>query len=131
MASQLPQPRSSCPIASALDIVGDRWTLVILRDILLAGKRSFSDLASPEGIATNVLSDRLARLETAGVLVKEPDPADGRRRLYVPTEQGWDLLPVILELAIYGKDHCGGTAHADMIELARTDRAALIARFQK
>jgi DNA-binding HxlR family transcriptional regulator len=79
--------RSSCPITCSLDLIGDRWTLVIMRDLLLAGKTAFSELASVEGIATNVLSDRLTRLEQAGLIRRERDPADGRRRRYVPTRR--------------------------------------------
>jgi len=120
-------PRSSCPIVAAIDLVGDRWTLVVLRDLLLAGKRRFGEIAVVEGIATNVLSDRLRRLEDAGLLVRKPDPLDARRRIITPTETAWDLTPVILELAVFGKDHCGGLAHQELVEAAREDRAAVIA----
>lgn len=127
MHKNLPEARSACSIGRALDLVGDRWTLLILRDVLLAGRRSFSEFARAEGIATNVLAERLDRLERAGVLTKERDPEDGRRRIYLPTERGWELAPAILELAIWGRDHCGGTAHAELIELARADRDGFIA----
>lgn len=119
--------RSACPISCALDVLGDKWTLVVLRDLLFAGKRSFAEFASAEGIASNVLSERLARLETAGVLTRSPDPDDRRRRRYTPTERGWALAPVLLELSIWGKDHCGATAKGELVEWARRDRAGLIA----
>jgi len=122
--------RSDCPITCALDLVGDTWTLVVLRDLLLGGKRRFSELAAPEGIASNILSDRLRRLESAGLVTRQRDPQDGRRKIIVPTERAWDLVPAILELAIFGRDHCGGTAHAQMVEMARTDRDGLIAAFR-
>ena len=81
--------RSDCPISFALDLFGDRWSLLVVRDLGLKGKRSFSELAaSEEGIATNVLSDRLARLEEAGIILKSRDPNDGRRYVYRLTEAG-------------------------------------------
>lgn len=116
-------PRSNCPITCALDVLGDRWTLVVLRDLLLGGRRSFSEFARTEGIATNILSDRLERLEAAGVLTRSRDPNDGRRRIYTPTERGLDLIPVLLELSIWGFDHtAGGTAKPELVEAARSDR---------
>ncbi len=122
-----PPPRSTCPITCALDLLGDRWTLVVLRDLLLGGRTSFSEFAASEGIASNVLSDRLSRLEREGVVVRERDPADGRRRRYLPTEKGRTLIPILLELAVWGSDHAGGTAHAAMVDRARENRAALVA----
>jgi DNA-binding HxlR family transcriptional regulator len=127
MDPKSPALRSPCPIAGALDLVGDRWTLVVLRDLLLANKRRFSELAQPEGIATNVLTERLRRLEGAGLVSREPDPEDGRRRIYTPTERAWELVPLMLDLAIFGFDHCGGTAHPELVEAARADRDGLIA----
>lgn len=124
------QPRSSCPITCALDLLGDRWTLVVLRDVLLLQRRHFTELASAEGIATNILSDRLERLEDAGVLARSRDDADGRRRMVVPTDKGRALIPILLELAIWGYDHGGGTARAHWVERGRTDRDELIAQLQ-
>jgi DNA-binding HxlR family transcriptional regulator len=115
----------------ALDLLGDKWTLVVLRDLLLEGKQRFSELARNEGIATNVLSERLARLEGAGLLIRSPDPQDGRRRVYTPTDRARALVPLLLELAIWGHDHCGGTAHADLVEWARRDRDAAVAALSK
>ncbi len=112
MFAMATEPRSNCPISCALDLIGDRWTLVILRDLLLAQRRSFGELAQAEGIAPNILADRLARLEAAGVLVKERDPADGRKRVYRPTERGLDLLPVLLAVGRWGLEHTSGTSHA-------------------
>jgi len=99
----------------------------VLRDVLLAGRRSFSELARPEGISTNVLSERLERLEAGGVLVVERDPADGRRKLYTPTERGLELIPILIDLLVWGTDHTVGTAHAALAARARVDREAVIA----
>ena len=92
------QPRSDCPVSCALDLLGDRWTLLVVRDLLLRGRRHFEQLASDESIATNILTDRLGRLERAGIIAKRRDPDDGRRRIYTPTERGVDLIPTLLEL---------------------------------
>ena len=90
--------RSPCPIATTLDILGDRWSLVIARD-LLTGKRTFSEfLASPEGISTNILADRLKRLESAGLVAKEPYQSKPKRHAYRLTEDGEGLLPVLQEI---------------------------------
>lgn len=92
-------PRSGCPIATTLDLVGDRWTLVILRD-MLNGKKRFSEfLDSPEGITTNVLTDRLAQMEVSGLVDKAPYQLRPRRFDYNLTEKGLGLLPVLQEIS--------------------------------
>ncbi|NQW12145.1 MAG: helix-turn-helix transcriptional regulator [Alphaproteobacteria bacterium] len=91
--------RSGCPIATTLDIVGDRWTLVILRD-MLTGKKRFSEfLDSPERITTNVLTDRLVLMEAAGLVAKTPYQLRPRRFDYVLTPKGEALLPVLQEVS--------------------------------
>ena len=100
------EQRSACPMACALDLIGDRWTLLVVRDMTLMGKTRFSEfLESPEGIATNVLSDRLQRLQDSGIVISGKDPEDGRRVLYAMTKMGLDLLPMMLELAVWGAKH--------------------------
>lgn len=95
--------RSDCPISCALEVIGDKWTLLILRDIMLRGKRSYSEfLDSEEKIATNILASRLGQLETAQILVKEVSPANKSKYLYRLTPKGVDLLPVIIELMDWG-----------------------------
>jgi DNA-binding HxlR family transcriptional regulator len=102
-ALKLPSRRSGCPISYSLDILGDRWTLLLVRDIAIAGKHTFGEfLASDEGIATNILADRLARLVCAGVLRQEPLPGTGRRSGYYLTERGLGLIPVLLDLVVWG-----------------------------
>ena len=109
--------RSDCPISCALDLLGDRWTLVVLRDLILANKGRFADLGAQEGIASNILSDRLGRLECAGLVTKERDPDDGRKRIYRPTPKANALAPVLLELAIWGRAHGGGSCEQGMARL--------------
>ena len=98
--------RSRCPIASALEILGDKWTLVVIRS-LMAGASSYSDLlAAPEGIATNILADRLSRLEAWELVVAKPVRGKGKSRgQYRLTPAGADLLPVLHSLAVWGETH--------------------------
>ena len=103
--------RSPCPIAGALDLVGDRWTLLVIRDLLLYDKRRFADfLSSPEGIATNILADRLERLERCGLVERRANAERPARAEYHPTARGWDLAPVLRELIRWGQRHVPGTA---------------------
>ena len=94
--------RSDCPIAASLDILGDRWTMLILRDMLLAGKSQFGEFATEEGVATNILADRLATLVDRGIIEKVPDQADRRKFHYRVLAPGVELLPVIAELVVWG-----------------------------
>ena len=96
------QLRSECPIAASLDIFGDRWTLLILRDMLLDGRTHYSEFAVNESIATNILADRLSRLVDLGLIAKIPDPQDGRRVIYIPLEPAIELTPILAEIAAWG-----------------------------
>ncbi|KQC01185.1 helix-turn-helix domain-containing protein [Pedobacter sp. Hv1] len=94
--------RSGCPISSALDIIGDKWSLLIIRDIMMNGKNTYNEfLKSKEKIATNVLADRLVMLESVGILVKEEHPESKAKILYRLTHKGIDLLPVLVELILW------------------------------
>ena len=98
--------RSDCPISFGLETFGDRWTLLIIRDIVYFGKKTYGEfLASDEHIATNILADRLAQLEADGILVKTHSPTDKRREIYTLTEKGLDLIPVLLEIANWSFRH--------------------------
>ena len=103
-----PHRRSECPISSSLDILGDKWTLLVLRD-LLGGKTRFGEFEkSPEAIPTNILADRLRRLEANGLATKVPI-IDSKRFQYRITQKGRDLRPVLLELAAWGNRHLEAT----------------------
>ncbi|MGJ8654179.1 MAG: winged helix-turn-helix transcriptional regulator [Opitutaceae bacterium] len=106
--------RSCCPVANALDIVGDKWTLLVIRD-LLWGKQRFDEfLKSPEGIATNILSQRLKWLVDNGLAKRETDPEDGRKVIYTITKRGESLRELIKTIANWGLDTVKGTAiHPD------------------
>jgi DNA-binding HxlR family transcriptional regulator len=101
--------RSSCPIASTLDLVGDKWSLLVIRD-MLHGKRTYGELVdSPEGIPTNILADRLKRLEAAGVIVSAVYQERPVRRAYALSEKGMALGDVLLAFVRWGKRHIPGT----------------------
>lgn len=105
------QRRSDCPINFALEMFGDRWSLLIIRDIVYFGKKTYGEfLASDEGMATNILASRLVQLEQKGLLVKKPDETDKRKEVYFLTEKGLDLIPILLEMAGWGAQHDPQTA---------------------
>ncbi|NVK21200.1 MAG: helix-turn-helix transcriptional regulator [Kangiellaceae bacterium] len=94
--------RSGCPLSSALDLVGDKWSLLIIRDMIFLQKKYFKDfLNSSESIATNILSARLNKLECLGLVDKSKDPDNKRQWIYEPTQKALDLLPAIVELIIW------------------------------
>lgn len=121
--------RSTCPISFALEVFGDRWTLLVIRDLVFMGKKRFSEFhASTEGIATNVLSDRLQTLQDQGIIGSAKDPQDGRRVLYSLTEMGLDLIPSLVELVRWGSRHDPDTgAPKEFLERIEKDREGLIA----
>lgn len=101
--------RSDCPISCALDLIGDRWTLLVLRDLFF-GAHYFDELSkSAEGIASNVLGDRLRKLEREGLISRAPDREDGRRVRYALTARGKSLEPVLAALARWGVENVPGT----------------------
>ena len=98
--------RSNCPVSCALDLVGDKWTLVIMRDMLMFGKETFKDFSeSGEGIATNILSSRLKMLEEKKVVTKHKSKVNKRVNIYRLTEKGIALLPVIIELVQWSRNN--------------------------
>jgi DNA-binding HxlR family transcriptional regulator len=94
--------RSSCIIASALDLIGDKWSILIIRDMLLDKKTTFKEMvASEEGIASNLLSTRLKMLEALEVITKRKLPENKKENIYLLTEKGIDLAPLILEIVLW------------------------------
>lgn len=105
-ASPVKTHRSLCPINLVLEAVGDNWSLLILRDLMFRGHSSYQAfLRSEEGIATNILADRLARLEQNGLISKASDPADARKFIYALTEKGADLAPLLVEMTLFANRH--------------------------
>ena len=96
------EPRSHCPVNFALETIGDQWSLLILRDMIFRGKRTYNQfLSSEEGFATNILAARLLELERTGILTKRPDPSDGRKSVFELTQKGLDLIPMIFEMMLW------------------------------
>lgn len=116
--------RSDCPIAGALDLLGDRWTLLLIRD-LFAGKERYGEFqASPEGVPTNILADRLARLEQAGVVTSAPYQQNPPRYAYRLTSKGEGLRPVLAALAGWGQRHVAGARANPAVAAALSVRRA-------
>lgn len=99
-------PRSGCPLNAAVEVLGDRWTLIVLRDIMFGDRRHFRTLLreSEEGIASNILANRLRRLVDDGLLTRD-DPGPGRRGTYSLTEAAIELLPILNQLSYWGTRH--------------------------
>ncbi|MBV6753967.1 helix-turn-helix transcriptional regulator [Pseudomonas chlororaphis] len=98
--------RSHCAVNYGVEIFGDRWSLLIIRDIVFVGKKTYGQfLKSEEGIASNVLASRLAFLEGQGILSKAPNPDDRRKDFYTLTEKGLDLIPIVLNIVLWSAKH--------------------------
>ena len=116
----------------SLEAFGDRWSLLIIRDLMVRGYRTFKEFKqSGEGIATNILAHRLKRLQAAGIITPEKDPADGRKMNYRLTEKGIDLAPVILELLVWGTRHEETGAPCAVIEQMAQNREAVLAEVRR
>ena len=123
---RMTNPKAQCPIAASLEVLGDRWTLVVLRDILLAHRYAFSEIGADEGIATNILQNRLERLTGAGVLERRAHATDKRRKRYVPTERAIALLPVLLDLVVWGDTHTASEAQHAFATAIQRDRSGIL-----
>ena len=121
--------RSLCPISSALDIIGDKWSLLIVRDLVFRGFREFGQfLGADEGISTNILAERLGRLQCAGILVRSDHPADGKKYVYRLTEKGVDLIPLLFDLVLWGAKYTPNhAAPAQVLREMRTNPEKMIA----
>jgi DNA-binding HxlR family transcriptional regulator len=119
-------------VSVSLEIFGDRWSLLIVRDMMIRGFRTFKEFqSSGEGIASNVLAGRLRRLEAAGIVTAEAEASDGRRINYRLTEKGIDLAPALLELLIWGARHENTGLPCAAIEPLAKHREALLAEVRR
>jgi len=119
-------------VSISLEAFGDRWSLLIIRDLMVRGFRTFKEFQqSGEGMATNILADRLKKLRAAGIIATEPDQADGRKLNYRLTEKGIDLAPVLLELLIWGTRHEETGAPCAVIEEMAKNREAVLAEVRR
>jgi DNA-binding HxlR family transcriptional regulator len=124
--------RSGCPVSVSLEVFGDRWSLLIIRDMMVRGYRTFKEFQeSGEGVATNVLASRLRRLQAKGILTAETEETDRRRINYRLTEKGIDLAPVLLDLLIWGARHEKTEAACSVIENMAKNREWILAEVRR
>jgi DNA-binding HxlR family transcriptional regulator len=120
--------RTNCPILFALDIFGDKWSLLIMRDLFFRGRRHYKDfLCAGEGISTNILADRLVQLEHHGLITKQLDEDNRRQYIYTPTKKGLELVPALLEIIQWSAKYDAKTgAPKSYIKRLKKDRAEVI-----
>jgi DNA-binding HxlR family transcriptional regulator len=124
--------RSGCPVSIGLEIFGDRWSLLIVRDMMIRGSRSFKEFqGAGEGIASNVLASRLRRLEAADIINAERDVTDARRIQYRLTAKGIELAPALLELLIWGARHENTGVPCAAIEQLAKHRTGILAEVRR
>jgi DNA-binding HxlR family transcriptional regulator len=120
--------RSGCPISLALEIFGDTWSLLIVRDLMFKGLDTFNQFQTAgEGIATNILTDRLGRLESAGIVAKRDSETDARRYHYFLTEKGIDLAPALVEIVLWSARHEKTDAPAEVLRQMQSQKARFLA----
>ena len=119
--------RSGCPISVALETLGDAWSLLIVRDLMFKDRQTYKEfLEGGEGIASNILADRLRKLAAAGIVDKQVDPSDARRHIYRLSAKGIDLAPVLVELVLWSARHESTDAPPPVLRTMRRDREAFI-----
>jgi DNA-binding HxlR family transcriptional regulator len=122
-----PKRRSGCPLNASVEMLGDRWSLLIIRDMMLRGFRTYKEfMECYEGIATNILADRLRRLVAYGIITTESDPTDGRKLTYLLTSKGIDLAPVLTEMVLWAASH-EDTGNQALIRQMRDDKEKFLA----
>jgi DNA-binding HxlR family transcriptional regulator len=127
MPGQKPKRRSECPLNASVEMLGDRWSLLIIRDMMLRGFRTYKEfMECYEGIATNILADRLKKLVAYGIITAEPNPSDGRKLIYSLTAKGIDLAPVLTEMVLWAAAH-EDTGNQTLVRLMRADKGKFLA----
>jgi DNA-binding HxlR family transcriptional regulator len=123
--------RSGCPLNASVEILGDRWSLLIIRDMMLRGFRTYKEfLGSYERIATNILANRLQRLIGHGIITAGSDPSDGRKLIYSLTPKGIDLAPVLTEMVLWAAGH-EDTGNAALVREMRKDKEKFISSIRR
>lgn len=123
--------RSGCPIASSLDIIGDKWTLLIIRDMLIEHKKTFKEISdSYEKIAPSILSARLKLLATYKLITKRKFPENKKENIYLLTEKGIHLAPLIIEFSLWGNSNMQEFNEIDDIEGLNLDKTLIIQEVQ-
>jgi DNA-binding HxlR family transcriptional regulator len=119
--------RSDCPISCSLEVFGDKWSLLIIRDIMLRGKASYSEfLRSEEKIASNVLVNRLSILEAENILLKEVSPLNRSKFIYSLTQKGIDLLPIVIEIMDWGATYNANCPRKELGKKIKKDKGRVI-----
>lgn len=127
-----PKRRSRCPLHAALEVFGDRWTLLIVRDLMFKNRHTYNEfLKAEERIATNILADRLQRLEALGIITRTPNPADGRGAIYHLTNKGVDLAPVLMEMILWSACYEETDAPPVTIREMKDHRESFIAKIRR
>jgi DNA-binding HxlR family transcriptional regulator len=122
-----PPRRSGCPLNASVEMLGDHWSLLIIRDMMLRGSHSYKEfLDGYEGIATNILAERLQKLAAHEIITTEPDPSDGRKQIYLLTQKGIDLAPVLAEMVLWAAAH-EKTDNEALVRELRTNREKFLA----
>ena len=122
-----PKRRSECPLNASLEMLGDRWSLLIIRDMMVRGSRTYKEfLESDEGIATNILADRLRKLVAHGIVTTEPDSSDRRKLIYLLTAKGIDLAPVLTEMVLWAAAH-EDTGNQALVRQMQADKEKFLA----
>ena len=123
--------RSECPLNVSVEMLGDRWSLLIIRDMMLREFRTYKQFMERyEGIATNILADRLRRLTANGIVTAAPDPRDGRKLNYQLTAKGIGLAPVLTEMVLWAAAH-EDTGNQALVQLMRADKKGFLAGVRK
>jgi len=126
------KPRSGCPLSYTLDFFGDRWSLLIVRDMVMSEKSTYGEfLSSEEKIATNILADRLNMLENCGFITKQVAPDKKSKFVYQLTEKGITLVPVILEISLWGSQFQQPGLDKQLIMALHKDRTGTIQGIQE
>ena len=124
--------RSDCPISCSLDVFGDKWSLLIIRDIMLRNKVSYSEfLSSEEKIASNILVNRLGVLEAEKIVVKEVSPTNKSKFLYSITQKGLDLLPIVIEIMDWGAKYNSNCPRKELGKKIKKDKASVISELSQ
>lgn len=123
--------RSECPLNASVEMLGDRWSLLIIRDMMLRGFHTYKEfMQCYEGIATNILADRLRKLVAYGIVAAAPNPADGRKLIYSLTAKGIDLAPVLTEMVLWAAAH-EDTGNPALVRQMRVDKTKFLARVRR
>ena len=125
--------RSECSLSSGLEILGDKWTLLIIRDLMFTNRQEFGHfLQSGEGISTNILTERLQRLQYYGLILKNPHPDHGKKYIYTLTDEGIKLAPTIFEFTLWASQSIENTfVPPQILSAIKNDQAKLLKLIKK